>query len=92
MTPLESIYPRTERLPWSRSIPRLNDSPGVVLCEDRMTPLESFYPRTERLPGVVLSKDRMSSLESFYPKTEGLPWSRTMRGQNDSPGVILSQD
>ena len=58
----------TERLPWSRSIPGLNDTPGVILSQDSMTPLESFYPRTERLPwsrsipgkngspGVVLSE------------------------------------
>ena len=47
MTPLESFYPRTEWLPWSRSIPGLKDSHGVILSQDRMTPLESFYPRTE---------------------------------------------
>ena len=47
MTTLESFYPRTDRLPWSRSIPGQNDSPGVVLSQDRMTPLESFYPRSQ---------------------------------------------
>ena len=68
--------------PWSRSIPGQNDSPRVVLSQDRRTPLESFYPWTESLPlnrsipgqkdspGVVLSQDRMTPLESFYPRTE----------------------
>ena len=46
-TPRESFYPRTERLPWSRSILGQNDSPGVVISQDIMTPLESFYPKTE---------------------------------------------
>ena len=50
MTPMESFYPRAEGLPWSRSIPGLNDFPGVVLSQGRRTPLESFYPRTEGLP------------------------------------------
>ena len=69
MLPLESFYPRTEGLQWSRSIPGQNDSPGVVVFRDRMTPMESFYARTEGLPwsrsipgqndypGVVLSQD-----------------------------------
>ena len=47
---LESFYPRTEKLPWSRSIPGQNDSSGVVQSQGRMTLLESFYPRTEGLP------------------------------------------
>ena len=59
-----------------------NDSPGVVLSQDRMTPMESFYLRTQRLarsryiqgqndsPGVVLSQDRMTTLESFYLRTD----------------------
>ena len=47
MTPLESFYHRVAELPWSRSIPGQNDSPGVVLSQDRKTPLESFYPRAE---------------------------------------------
>ena len=63
----------------------LNDSPGVVLSQDRMSPLASFYSRTVGLPwsrsisglndspGVVLSQDRMTPLELFYPRTEGLP-------------------
>ena len=75
---------------WSRSIPGQNDSPGVVLSQDRKTPLESFYPRTEGLtwsrsipgqndsPGVVPSPDRMTPLESFHPRTEGLPWNRSI--------------
>ena len=50
MAPMESFYPRTEWLPWSRSIPGLNYSPGVVLSQYRMAPIESFYPRTELLP------------------------------------------
>ena len=45
--PLESFHPRTEGLPWSRSIPGQNDSPGVVPSQDKITPLESFYIRTE---------------------------------------------
>ena len=49
-TSLESFYPRTVWLSWSRSILGWNDSPGVVLSQDSMTPLESFYPRTEWLP------------------------------------------
>ena len=69
MTPMESFYPRTEELHWSRFIPGHNDSERVVLSHDRMTPLESFYPRAEGFPwsrsipgqndypGVVLSKD-----------------------------------
>ena len=60
----------------------LNDSPGVVLSQDRMTPLGSFYPRTVGLLwscsilvqndscGVVLCQDGMTPLESFYPRTE----------------------
>ena len=67
MTLLESFHPRTEGLPWSRSIPGQNDYPAVVLIQDRMTTLKSFYPRTVGLtwsrsiaghkdtPGVVLS-------------------------------------
>ena len=47
ITPLEKFHPRTELLPLSRSIPGLNDSPGVVLSQDRTTPMESFYPRTQ---------------------------------------------
>ena len=47
ITPLELFHPRTELLPWSRSIPGQNDSPGIVLSQDRMTPLESFHSRTE---------------------------------------------
>ena len=46
MTPLESFYPRTEGLRWSRSILGLIYSPGVVLSRYRMTPMESYYPRT----------------------------------------------
>ena len=34
----------------------------------------------------------MTSLESFYARVEGLPLSRSIRGQKDSPGVVLSQD
>ena len=57
-----------------------------------MTPMESFYSRTELLPWirsipglidspeVVLTRDRMTPLESFFP------------GENDYPGVVLSQD
>ena len=60
---MELFYPRTVRLPWSRSIPGLNDSPGVVLSQDRMTPQESFNPREEDSPGVVLFQDRMIPLE-----------------------------
>ena len=30
----------------------------------------------------------MTPLESFYLRTEGLPWSRSIPGQNDSPGVV----
>ena len=60
----------------------LNDSPGVVLSQDRMTPLGSFYPRTVGLlwscsilgqndsPEVVLSQDRMTHVELFYSKME----------------------
>ena len=60
----------------------LNDSPGVVLSQDRMSPLGSFYPRTVGLlwscsilgqnesPGVVLSQDRMTHLEAFYSRME----------------------
>ena len=44
MTPLDSFYPRTECLPWSRSILGLTDSHGVGLFQDRTTPLESLYP------------------------------------------------
>ena len=47
MTPRDSFYLRTERLPWSRFILGLNDSTGVVLSQEKMTPMESFYPRTE---------------------------------------------
>ena len=69
MTPMESFYTRIECLPWSRSILRLNDSPAVVLSQDRTTPLESLYPSIEGLhwsrsipgendyPEVVLSQD-----------------------------------
>ena len=42
MSPMASLYPRTEGLHWSRFIPGKNDSAGVVLTQDRMTPLESF--------------------------------------------------
>ena len=49
MTPLESFYPTTEGLPWSRFIPGQNDSYGVVPLKDSMTPLESFYSRIEGL-------------------------------------------
>ena len=76
MTLLESFYLRTEGLPWSRSIPGQNDSPGVVLSQDRMTPLGSLYPRTEGLPW------------SRFTSTECLPWSRSIPGQKDSPGVV----
>ena len=63
-------------------MPGQNDSPGVVLSQDRMTPVESFYPRTQLLdwshsipgqndsPGVVLSQDRMPPMESINPRTE----------------------
>ena len=44
---MESFYPRTQGLAWSRSIPGQIESPGVVLSQDRMTPMGSFYPRTE---------------------------------------------
>ena len=69
MTPLESFYPRTEGLLWSRYIPGLKDSPGVVITQDRMALLESIDPRTEGLnwsrsipgqngsPGVIPSQD-----------------------------------
>ena len=69
MIPMESFYPRTVAIHWSRSKPEQKDSPGVVLSQDRMTHLESFYPSTEKLrwrrsipgpndsPGVVLSQD-----------------------------------
>ena len=105
MTPLESFYPRTEWLPWSRYIPGENDSSRVVPSQDRMTPLETFhqgqkdsiswiYYISVRIdsPGVVPSQDRMSPLESFYPRTVGLPRSCSILGQKDSPGVVLSQD
>ena len=81
MTPLELFYPRTEGLPWSRSILGLKDCRGAVLLEDRMTPLESF-----------VSEDRMTLLETMCPGMERLPFSRSIPGQNDSPGVIPSQD
>ena len=29
---------------------------------------------------------------SYNHRTEGLPWSRSMPGQKDTPGVVLSQD
>ena len=60
----------------------LNDSPGVVLSQDRMSPMGSFYPSTVGLlwscsilgqndsPGVVLSQDRMTHLEAFYSRME----------------------
>ena len=60
----------------------LNDSPGVVLSQDRMTPLGSLYPRTVGLfwscsilgqndsPGIVLSQERMTHVEAFYSKME----------------------
>ena len=81
MTSLESFYPRTERLPWSHSIPGQNVSDGVLLSQDRTTPLESFYPKaglpwSRSIPeqddstGVVLSQDRITPLESFYPRTK----------------------
>ena len=41
MTPLESFYPRTKFLPWSCSNLGLNDTPKVVLSQDRTHPLES---------------------------------------------------
>ena len=34
----------------------------------------------------------MTPLESFYPRAEGLPWIRSIPGQNDFPGVVLSND
>ena len=83
MTPLESFYPRAEGLPWSRSIPGQDDSPGIVLSQDRRTPL-SF--------GVILSQDKMTPMESFFSRTEGHPLSRSIPGLNDSSGVVLSQD
>ena len=69
MIPMESFYPRTVAIPWSRSNPGQKDSPGVVLSQDKMTHLESFYPSIEKrrwrrsIPGrndsrdVVLSQD-----------------------------------
>ena len=78
MTPLESFYPRTEFLPWSRSVLELNDSLGVVLSQDRTTHLESLYPRIEGLPwsrsipgqndspGVSLCKVRRTSQDAFH--------------------------
>ena len=104
MTAMESFHPRTEGLPWSHSIPEQNDSPRVVLSQDRITPLELFYPRTEGLPwsrsilglndspGVVLSQDRRTPLKSFYPRTKVLSWSRSIPGQKDFPGVVTSQN
>ena len=56
---MESFHPRTEGLPWSRSIPVKKDSPVIVLSQDRITPLESFHPRK-----------KMTPTESFLPRTE----------------------
>ena len=144
MTPLESFYPRTECLPWSRSILGLNDSLRVVLSQDRTTPLESLYPSIEGLPwsrsipgqndplmcpgsiSVSISPRahfRCLSLSghhsgahmclgtlqvSMCPWTLPVPicvrapfwcsnwlgyhWSCSIPGQNDSHGVVLSQD
>ena len=78
MDPLDLFYPRTECLPWSRSILGLNDSLGVVLSQDRTTPLESLYPSIEGLPwsrsipgqndspGVILCKDRRTPQDAFH--------------------------
>ena len=81
MTPQESFYPRAEGLPWSRSTLGQNDSPGVVLSQDRMTPLESFYPRTELLPWI-----------HSIPAQNDSDGDRSLPGQKDSDGVVLSLD
>ena len=57
-----------------------------------MTPLESFYTGVNDYPGDVLYEVRRTPLESFYPRTEGVSWSRSIPGQKDSTGVVLSQD
>ena len=76
MSPLESLYPRMEGLPWIHSIPGPKDSPEFV------------SQAVNDSPGVVVSQDRMTTLESFHPRTEILPRSRSTPGQNDSRGVV----
>ena len=87
MTPLELFHPRTKGLPWIRSIPGQNDSPGVISFQERMTPPEKFHPRA------------VTPLGSFHLRIDGLPRSRftstetlhqrcSIPGQEDSPGVI----
>ena len=80
MTTLESFYPRSEYLPWSRSFIGLNDSLGVVLSQDRTTSLESLNPSIEGLPwnrsipgqndspGVILRKDRRTPQDAFHQR------------------------
>ena len=101
MTPLQSFYARIERLPWSRSILGQNDTPGVVLSQDRRTPLESFYPRIEGLPwsrsilglndspGVVQSQDSMTTLDRMTLLESFCPGMKRLK---DYPRVVLSQD
>ena len=48
----------------------LNDSPGVVLSQDRMTPLGSLHPRTVGLLWSCSILGQNDPLESFYPRTE----------------------
>ena len=39
----QSLYPSIVGLPWSRSIPGQNDSPGVILWKDTKTPQDAFH-------------------------------------------------
>ena len=76
---MESFYPMTERLPWSRSIPGQKDSPGVVLSQGQDdSPGVVPIPGQINSPVVNLSQDKMTPMESFYPPDS-----------NDSPGVVL---
>ena len=73
MALLESFYPRTECLPWSRSILGLNDSLGVVLSQDRTTPLESLYPSIEGIPWSCFNPGQNDSPEVILCKDRRIP-------------------
>ena len=66
---MESFYPRTERLPKSRSIPGQNDYSGVAPSQDKLTPWSRSTPGQNYSPGVVLSKNYRTPLEYFDART-----------------------
>ena len=54
--------------------------------------MEWFHPITEDYLGVVPTQDKRTPLESFHSSAERLPYSRSIQGQNDSPGGVPSHD